>query len=53
MGKVIEEFLVEGGELWSEVDKKDLVELVRVILENNYFEFNGETFRQNGHCSWN
>ena len=41
MGKVIEEFLVERGESWSKVDKEDLVDMARVTLENNYFEFNG------------
>ena len=39
-------FLSRGGELVSKLDKQDLVGLARDILENNYFEFNGNTYRQ-------
>ena len=46
-------FLSRGGELVSKLDKQDLVGLARDILENNYFEFNGNTYRQNGHCHRN
>ena len=46
MVEVIEEFLSRGGELVSKLGKQDLVGLARNILENYYFEFNGNIYRQ-------
>ena len=46
VAKVIEEFLSRGRELVSKLDKQDLAGLAGDILENNYFEFNGNTYRQ-------
>ena len=46
MTEVIEKFAQGGGNLPSRVDKEDLVDFARIILENNYIEFNGDSYRQ-------
>ena len=53
VAEVIEQFLSRRVELEFKLDKQDLIGLARDILENNYFEFNGNTYRQRRHCHRN
>ena len=44
--EVMDEIFMKAGSLQSWLDKQDLVTLANDILENNYFEFNGNIYRQ-------